>query len=297
VGWETRERGGRYYTRSRRVGGRVVREYVGCGRLAELAAALEAAGRRERAAARERARAAEAHEAPARDALAELGGVLDGLAAAHLIEAGYRRHHRGAWRRRRDVATKGVGKAERALPALPAAAAGGEPGAEVVGWLAAMATLAGEGDERAVAALLQACREVPRLWDCLALLPSHAERAWADLFAGTGADAAFARRVVEQDIARKRREVAGEHPTPLEALLAERVALCWAAAQQADGQYAHKLAGGMSFREVEHYARRSEQANRQLLKAVQTLATVRRLLTPTVQLNIARQQVNLAGSG
>ncbi|MDP9366442.1 MAG: hypothetical protein M3Q10_19830, partial [Chloroflexota bacterium] len=141
---------------------------------------------------------------------------------------------------------------------------------------------------------LQACREVPRLWDFLAILPSHAERAWADLFAGDGADAAFARKVVEQDIARKRKEVAGEAPTPLEALLAERVALCWAAAQQADAQYARKLAGGMSFKEGEYYARRGEQATRQLLKAVQTLVTVRRLLAPTVQLNVAEQQINVA---
>ncbi len=89
--------------------------------------------------------------------------------------------------------------------------------------------------------------------------------------------------------------MAGENPTPLDLLLAERVALCWVAAQQADAQYARKLAEGMSFREGEYYARRSEQANRQLLRAVKTLATVRRLLVPPlVQVNIADQQVNVA---
>ncbi len=193
------------------------------------------------------------------------------------------------------------GNETKPLPALPAAAQevadGGKPGTDVAAWLVAMTKLAGQGDERAAGALLQACREVPRLWEFLAVLPSHAERAWADLLAGSGADAEFARRVVEQDIARKRKEVAGEHPTPLEGLLAERVALCWVAAQHADAQYARKLAGGMSFKEGEYFARRSEQANRQLLKAVQALATVRRLLAPTIQLNIARQQVNLTGSG
>ncbi len=195
--------------------------------------------------------------------------------------------------------TRGRGKQAGPLPALPASAGavaeGGKLDTELGAWLVAMTKLASEGDERAARALLEACRAVPRLWDCLAVLPSHAQRAWADLFAGHSADAEVSRRVVEQDIARKRQEVAGENPSPLEALLAERVALCWVAAQQADAQYARKLAEGMSFREGEYYARRSEQANRQLLRAVQTLATVRRLLTPTVQLNVAENQINVAG--
>ena len=87
--------------------GKVVREYVGSGPLAELAAAWDAEERQERAAERERARQAEARDAPAVAALAELGRVLDGLAAAFLVGAGYRRHNRGEWRRRRDGTHEG----------------------------------------------------------------------------------------------------------------------------------------------------------------------------------------------
>ena len=39
--WEKRQRGGLYYTRSRKVGGRVVREYVGTGPLAGIAALMD----------------------------------------------------------------------------------------------------------------------------------------------------------------------------------------------------------------------------------------------------------------
>lgn len=101
MGWETRERGGRYYTRSRKVGGRVVREYVGGGPAGELAAAEDAAARGRRAEEAAALRTIEERDAAALDVLAELGALLEGLAAALLVGAGYRRHKRGEWRKRR----------------------------------------------------------------------------------------------------------------------------------------------------------------------------------------------------
>jgi hypothetical protein len=100
VAWEKRERGGRYYTRSRREGDRVVREYVGSGPLAELAAEDDRTKRELEEAQRER----EKEELERMEALAapifELSEAAEILAHAHLIAAGYRRH-KGEYRRAR----------------------------------------------------------------------------------------------------------------------------------------------------------------------------------------------------
>ena len=103
MGWESRRGRGAYYTRSRREGGQVVREYVGAGLVGKLAAQEDAARRQARAARRAHRAAAEREEA-ARDAsLEELCEVSDLLATAALLLAGYRRHDRGAWRRSRGA--------------------------------------------------------------------------------------------------------------------------------------------------------------------------------------------------
>jgi hypothetical protein len=100
VAWEKRERGGRYYTRSRREGGRVVREYVGGGLAGELAAEEDRI-RRELA---EKQREREKEELERLKALAapvlEVSEAAEILAHAHLIAAGYHRH-KGEYRRAR----------------------------------------------------------------------------------------------------------------------------------------------------------------------------------------------------
>jgi hypothetical protein len=101
MGWETRARGGRYYTRSRRENGRVVREYIGAGSAGELAAREDA----QRRAAREAERAALwAARDRARAIDAELTGVhriVDQLTRGALLAAGYERSKR-QWRLRRE---------------------------------------------------------------------------------------------------------------------------------------------------------------------------------------------------
>jgi len=100
--WERRERGGLYYTRSRKVNGQVVREYVGGGVLGELAARMDTEERQRR-----EAEAAAWKEE--RERLEELIGLMDEfcedvetIARSTLLAAGFRRHKRGEWRRKRE---------------------------------------------------------------------------------------------------------------------------------------------------------------------------------------------------
>jgi hypothetical protein len=96
MGWE---RG--YYYRARKVNGRVVREYVGAGRAAELAAQLDDWERQKRQAERA-AFAAERTRLDALDVpLNELNELAELLARAALLAAGFHQHKRGEWRKRR----------------------------------------------------------------------------------------------------------------------------------------------------------------------------------------------------
>ncbi len=88
-----------YFYLSRRVGKRVTRHYFGRGPLAEAAADLVDDMRRAKAVATAQPDPIDA----AAPQLHALGTWLDLAAAAHLLAAGYYRHDRGPWRRRRDT--------------------------------------------------------------------------------------------------------------------------------------------------------------------------------------------------
>ncbi len=102
MGWEDRERGTRYYTRTRREGGRIVREYVGTGPIAEFAALQDEAERRHR---EEEARTwrEEREDLERLDGTTEeLCELAELLTRAALLAAGYRQHNRGEWRKPRE---------------------------------------------------------------------------------------------------------------------------------------------------------------------------------------------------
>jgi hypothetical protein len=123
-------------------------------------------------------------------------------------------------------------------------------------------------------------------------LARRAERAVAERMAGSDLAA-------QEAIARKldllRAELTGPTATPVEKLLVERAVACWLQVQAVDLHIAQKEAG-VVFPQADYWVAQRERAHHRFLSALKTLALVRRLAEPLLQVNVARQQVNVAGA-
>ena len=97
MAFERRRNGKLYYYRSRRVCGRVVKQYVGAGDVGRLAAEADNVHRDIRRATDRRQLEESQVVATLNDQLNELGKLVDQLIKYHLVCAGWRQHHR-QWR-------------------------------------------------------------------------------------------------------------------------------------------------------------------------------------------------------
>jgi hypothetical protein len=96
MGWE---RG--YYYRVRKVNGRVVREYIGTGEMAQLVAKMEGLERKRRELERAERKALLDELNAVENAVVQMCDRADLMARAALVSAGFRQHKRGEWRKRR----------------------------------------------------------------------------------------------------------------------------------------------------------------------------------------------------
>ena len=130
----------------------------------------------------------------------------------------------------------------------------------------------------------------PELRQLFGDLGNRAKTAWIDLAAG---DNLLRREALTRQVAALEREIAGPSPSVLERLLAERIVVCWLELNCLDPA----LRGGeMPLRQAEFYDRRRDRAHRRYLSSIRNLATVRRLVIPSLQVNIGAKQVNVAGT-
>jgi hypothetical protein len=104
---------GPYYYQARKIGGRVVTQYIGRGKIGELVALGDALDRQEREQERNNFLAWKENLADLDEPLEELNDVVDKLAHAALLAAGFHQHRRGEWRKKRNVDGKSGGRSKK----------------------------------------------------------------------------------------------------------------------------------------------------------------------------------------
>ena len=147
--------------------------------------------------------------------------------------------------------------------------------------------LADKGDEKAMAELREELNARPYLWE-VGNVATQAEIALTKVITG---GSKVLKEATNKKLADLKDELMGPAPTPLERLLVARVVVCWLQVHHAD------MIEAQNFQKVElggYLQDRLDRAHRRYLSAIRTLAQVRRLLIPPVQVNIGNQQVNAA---
>lgn len=281
MSWEHRGKG-EYFYEARREGGRVVKTYFGNG---PMAFAVSEAASRSRQALRMGAALHAAQRKRESDQWAEISshGVdfstyVDSVVRMTLGSWGYYRHKRGEWRKRRGFALSTAGENLTDM----------RPGPDTL--------------SSSMLALADAFRN-PTAQDAPAKAPIVASN-WNSL----GRNGILAALQLKGDSLTRLQEeaeelyisVAGSTPSPLESLLVERIVTNWLLVNEAEANLAH-TAQRSTMPRIEYWERRVNHATARYLAAIRSLAQVRRLQLPTLnigltgsmQVNVGDKQVNL----
>ncbi len=157
--------------------------------------------------------------------------------------------------------------------------------------ITALLPKANEGDPKALAALRTALTASPEYRRQLGDIAEQARLQMIEKIAGKNSAVA---EVIAERFDRMRRELAGPAPSPLEALLVDRICMNHLALHRAELGVAQNE-GTLSIRQASYQQRRLDHCQRRYLAAIRALAEIRRLQVPaSVQINLGAQQVNLA---
>ena len=148
------------------------------------------------------------------------------------------------------------------------------------------------GDEAALKAMRPLIK-TPDFWRQAADLVFNAESTVVNRLAGKNL---VVRESVQAQLTYMKNELGGPSPSPLEKLLVDRIALLWVQLTYYETIYTQQMSD-LSIRQSESQQRRIDATHRRYLAAIRTLAQVRRLAVPVVQVNVAQpgaKQLNVA---
>ena len=132
---------------------------------------------------------------------------------------------------------------------------------------------ANQGERLAIDRLRKFLDLNPFIWQRAGDLTAVAERAWVELIAG---EDQFRTESVKRRLAELKDQLKGPHPTALEAVLCDLIGVAWLGTQHAEIQAASPA--GASLAQAAFRLRRTESAQKRLLNAARTLATLRALV-------------------
>jgi hypothetical protein len=152
-----------------------------------------------------------------------------------------------------------------------------------------------KGDENAVPEIRQILDERPDLAWQFVDVAQVAEEALIEKMSGE--EDLAVKEIMRCQLKAMREEIAGENPSPLERLLAERVVATWLQIQLFEGLYASGMSKSTTIAQDSYHQKRLDQTYRRHLSAIRALAQMRKLLkgTAITQINIADKQINTTG--
>ena len=132
-------------------------------------------------------------------------------------------------------------------------------------------------------------RATPAVWTVAGDVMNHTALGMIQQLEGTYALKASLSTGWEQ----LQRDLARPGDGALERLLIQQIVLAWLKLAYTEYHHRHYLmSGNTTITQADFWERRLSAAQRRYLRAIETLARVRRLQLPAVQVNIAEQQVN-----
>jgi hypothetical protein len=163
---------------------------------------------------------------------------------------------------------------------------------DTVGRLDELVKKAEKGNKKAVPEIREILKGSPELAWRLLNFATLAEHQFIERL--TKDEDFVSKEALERQLAAMREEIAGENPSALERLLAERVVATWLQVQFFEGVYATSVFKNMTLAQDNDYQKRLDRTYRRHLSAIRTLAQIRKL-GPAVQINIAEKQINTVG--
>jgi hypothetical protein len=155
--------------------------------------------------------------------------------------------------------------------------------------------LAARADDRKAKDLHAFCAAHPEAWSRFGSLETDVIAGWLQRLApetpGSIHRSAWNRERIDRELRERRTKLRADGNSELENLLINRILAAWLMTMDAEATYTRVLRRDATFKEVQHYQKAVESASKQLLRAVEALARVRRLLPATTQASPAETPV------